>query len=87
MERISAVIFVRNLGHLIMQTWWLLPQAMEFMAALANSTRRQPFLLEADSINFEDVLGRRATLRFADFKHWPVGLIPIQDPSAAPFDR
>jgi hypothetical protein len=50
---------------------------MELMAAMANSTRRQPFLLETDSINFEDLLGRRATLRFEDFKHWPVGLIMV----------
>lgn len=48
------------------------PQLMRPYHRLCSTISITPMLLVAESINFEDVLGRKATLQYDFFRHWEV---------------
>ncbi|KAK4170465.1 hypothetical protein QBC43DRAFT_6404 [Cladorrhinum sp. PSN259] len=68
--RLLATI-TRDLKELIFKIWLCLPYFIPFLESLVITLRREPMLAISDSINFEDVLGRRYTLQFAFYQHWP----------------
>ncbi|KIL90057.1 hypothetical protein FAVG1_06795 [Fusarium avenaceum] len=47
------------------------PQLMRQYHRLCSNISITPMLLVAENINFEDVLGRKATLHYEFFRHWP----------------
>lgn len=64
----------------------LLPHLLALTHAFATTLRREPMLVVADSINFEDALGRKFTLQYGYYRHWPVifcqGSVSIRNRSA-----
>ena len=68
MPRLRAL--AKSTRVLLLSLWKLLPQYVVFYRVMTRLTLlREPMLAAADCINFEDVLGRRFTLRFQYYKH------------------
>ena len=44
---------------------------------MTNTIRRQPYLLEEDSINFTDMRGRKYTMHYEYFQHWSVSTLAL----------
>jgi hypothetical protein len=55
------------------------PQLMRQYHRLFSSISITPMLLVAESINFEDGLGRKATLQYDFFRQWPVRVLQYVD--------
>ena len=52
---------------------FLYPYSVQVLASLQSTIHRAPLLLAADTIIFEDVLGRTSKLQYEYFRHWNVG--------------
>lgn len=65
----------RNLGDLFMKVYLAFPQLMGQYDCLCSTISITPMLLAAESITFEDALGRKATLQYDFFRHWPVRVL------------
>ncbi|KAF4464232.1 hypothetical protein FALBO_8937 [Fusarium albosuccineum] len=66
-----AHVMARDLRDLVVKAWLLFPHLMTFYRWLSTTITTPPMLIVAESINFEDVLGRKVTLQYDFFRHWP----------------
>ncbi|KAK0646930.1 hypothetical protein B0T16DRAFT_171051 [Cercophora newfieldiana] len=61
----------RDLRYLLLGIWAFFPRFMTLTHEISFRLGRQPLLVVSESINFEDMLGRRYTLQHAYYSHWP----------------
>ncbi|KAK1753738.1 hypothetical protein QBC47DRAFT_387040 [Echria macrotheca] len=61
----------RDLRALIIKLWLSISQFMVFIHAISTGLGKQPMLAVADSISFEDALGRHYILQHTFYNHWP----------------
>ncbi|KAH6847187.1 hypothetical protein B0I37DRAFT_374439 [Chaetomium sp. MPI-CAGE-AT-0009] len=61
----------KSIGDLLTKAGLLLPFILSAVESLTNTIRREPYLLAEDSINFTDMRGRKYTMQYEYFQHWP----------------
>lgn len=70
MHRLRAI--AKSAHKLLLSLLKLLPHYIVLFRAMTRLTLlREPMLAAADCINFEDMIGRRFTLSFQCYRHWP----------------
>ncbi|KAK4443138.1 hypothetical protein QBC34DRAFT_443643 [Podospora aff. communis PSN243] len=64
-------VTARDLRSFLLSAWTFFPRLFFVLHGLSIRVCGEPLLVVSDSINFEDMLGRRYTLQHAYYCYWP----------------